>query len=363
MTNWVAEHAGYAADRVRNQAYTEALRFLARGKVVLDLGCGTGLLGLLALQGGASRVYAVDCSPLVEVARQLYQEAGYADRVQLYRAHSTELQLPEPVDLVICDQLNPYALDAGVLEACSDATERLLRPGGEIVPRRLDLWTCAVSSPVAYKPVEIWSRPAASVGLTGVRPFAANTLYTHKFRPRHCVSRPHRLTRLELKSPQPPYFQWSCQLLSQRRARVHGFALWWEAELAPGITVTNGPEGPRRIEREQAFLPLDRPMQVRPGSEIELTVQARPTDGILAWDCRLGPFRSKHCTWHSQPLSSRYAQKIRPEYRPVLSPRGQAWHRVLSLLDGHNTLHELRERTGERDRRLLQQVVEEFTVD
>lgn len=42
------------------EQYTKAITKTCKDKVVLDLGCGTGVLSVLAIEAGALKVYAVD---------------------------------------------------------------------------------------------------------------------------------------------------------------------------------------------------------------------------------------------------------------------------------------------------------------
>ena len=52
----LAEHGAYVSDAVKIDGYRRALKNLIRpDDVVIDMGCGTGLLGLLALEPMAPR--------------------------------------------------------------------------------------------------------------------------------------------------------------------------------------------------------------------------------------------------------------------------------------------------------------------
>ena len=69
----LAEHAGYLGDEAKLKSYGDALEaVVADGReVVLDLGAGSGILGLLAARVGARRVYAVDSGPIVGAAAEV----------------------------------------------------------------------------------------------------------------------------------------------------------------------------------------------------------------------------------------------------------------------------------------------------
>ena len=73
---------GREFDVIKIDAYRRALKNLVRpDDVVIDMGCGTGLLGLLALEAGAAKVIAVDRGPIIELARETFEANGFGDRV------------------------------------------------------------------------------------------------------------------------------------------------------------------------------------------------------------------------------------------------------------------------------------------
>lgn len=78
-------------------------------RTVLDLGCGTGVLGLVALVLGAERVRGCDLSRhAVVVARANAARNGLSHRVRFI--HCAASRLIEPADLVLAN-LPPAALD------------------------------------------------------------------------------------------------------------------------------------------------------------------------------------------------------------------------------------------------------------
>ena len=92
------------ADAARIEAYVEALRrVVTPDSVVMDLGCGPGLLALLACKFGARRVYAVEADDVINIAREAAAANGYADRIDFFQSHSTEITVSERATVIISD--------------------------------------------------------------------------------------------------------------------------------------------------------------------------------------------------------------------------------------------------------------------
>ncbi|KAH0562364.1 hypothetical protein GP486_002944 [Trichoglossum hirsutum] len=72
-------HETMLKDAVRTDAYRDFIyenKYLFAGKVVLDVGCGTGILSMFCAKAGAKKVIAVDNSEIINKAREIVFENG-----------------------------------------------------------------------------------------------------------------------------------------------------------------------------------------------------------------------------------------------------------------------------------------------
>ena len=76
----IADYGAMIQDTARIDGFIRAFRrVITRDTVVVDIGTGTGILALLACQMGARRVYAIEPSDAIEVAREIASANGCAD--------------------------------------------------------------------------------------------------------------------------------------------------------------------------------------------------------------------------------------------------------------------------------------------
>ena len=79
------------ADQARMQAYTSAIQKLCSGKVVIDVGAGTGALSILAAQSGARAVYAIEASKIADYAEKMISSSGFKEKIVLMKEMAEDI--------------------------------------------------------------------------------------------------------------------------------------------------------------------------------------------------------------------------------------------------------------------------------
>ncbi|KAF6821231.1 methyltransferase [Colletotrichum sojae] len=144
-------HETMLKDAVRTDAYRDFVynnKALFKGKVVLDIGCGTGILSMFCARAGAAQVFAVDKSDIIDKARANVFHNGLADTVTCIRGRIEEIDLPvDQVDIIISEWMGYCLLYEAMLPSVLWARDRYLKPEGLLVPSISTIWVAPVSDP------------------------------------------------------------------------------------------------------------------------------------------------------------------------------------------------------------------------
>mmetsp|Transcript_12149 Transcript_12149/g.50385 ORF Transcript_12149/g.50385 Transcript_12149/m.50385 type:complete len:355 (-) Transcript_12149:410-1474(-) len=140
-------HEEMLRDEVRTESYMRAILDNAAcfsGKAVLDVGCGTGILSMFAARAGARAVYAVDCSKIVDQAREIVRKNGMENVVTVIEGKMEEIELPEKVDIIISEWMGYFLFYESMLDTVIYARDRFLKPGGLLFPNETKLYICGI---------------------------------------------------------------------------------------------------------------------------------------------------------------------------------------------------------------------------
>jgi protein arginine N-methyltransferase 1 len=279
----MAYHHSMLTDEVRTKTFLRAiLKTVKPGDVVLDLGSGTGLLAYYACMSGAKRVYAVEAGPIIELAKALSRRNGFQDRVTFVNDWSTNVELPEPVDVIVTETLGNVGFEEGILHWILDAKERFLVEGGRIVPHSVELVVVPAEDDDGYGYVNSWTQNLHSLDFSPARSLAVNNMLWAELSVESCLSEPAPLVRVDVAQAATADIGGELSFVARRDGLIHGIGAWFAAELAPGERLSNGP--PLTTPSwSQVLLPLEQPLPVREGEHIWLQIQTRYNAAHWQW--------------------------------------------------------------------------------
>ncbi|KRY12837.1 Protein arginine N-methyltransferase 6 [Trichinella patagoniensis] len=148
-------HLHMILDTRRTKAYQEALQrnssFIS-GKVVLDVGAGTGILSVFACQAGAKLVHAVEASDIVKHMRRIISDNNMVDKVQVHNVPVEKLQLQGSVDCIVSEWMGYGLMTEWMLPSVIAARNRWLHKDGLMFPERVHMFII----PVGQTQAESW---------------------------------------------------------------------------------------------------------------------------------------------------------------------------------------------------------------
>ncbi|XP_043573969.1 protein arginine N-methyltransferase 6 [Chiloscyllium plagiosum] len=262
----VSIHEEMIADSARTGCYRRALQgglrpasgpeprarvSLLRGRTVLDVGAGTGILSVFCAQAGAARVYAAEASAVMaERAREVVEANGLSGRVLVLRGRVEEAELPERVDAIVSEWMGYGLMYESMLRSVLHARDRWLKPGGLLFPCQAELYIAPVSDPALHERLSFWAgvKEQHGVDMACMAAFARRCLMNDEMvvTPLHgedVLTRPAMFAAVNLYTVTEQQLEELGGLFSVSAfgiATMHAFAIWFSVTFPTSAPTGDG---------------------------------------------------------------------------------------------------------------------------
>lgn len=339
------DHRDMLLDRIRMNAYRQAIQATVReGDVVADLGTGTGIMAFFAVQAGAKKVYAIEKEAIISVAAKLAESNGMLDRIVFIKGSCDQVDLPEPVDVIISEFIGVFALEENLLPHIIYG-HRFLKAGGSLVPAWLDLYLTPVESQ------ELWD---TTVGLWGKDFYGLDfsSMQSEGFSNRYVINCLGKIRRMAAESPLahldfytlreiPATFTMRIPLEST--GTMHGYVGYFKVGLDPQTVLSTSPAEPP-THWKQTFFPLPEPVEVQAGDILECEITAFHSGmPCWRWDTKIIRRNQQHIEFsqHNWQLSREQMIMSKNQFVPSLALKGEIQKLILDSCNGRRTTTEI----------------------
>ena len=337
------------ADQVRMEAYRKAIHeVVKKGDVVADIGTGSGILAFFALQAGAKKVYAIEQRKIIEEAQQLAKINGLEERIVFIEGRSDRVELPENVDVITSEILGHFGYEEHVTRFKIDARKRFLKSEGRLVPAWLELYLVPVMSESIWNDhIGFWRDDCYGFDFSAVRGSASSQIYSTD-----CSSKatqlapPSKISHVNFYEVEKAPFMFQGKSVIQKRGPLHGWVGYFQSGLSPSVVLSTSPERPK-THWMQTFFPMKDVIMLEEGDEVLCMIKAIPLLNRMFWEwgTRINRDGIEIAAFNQSDL--RITKELlvvgNPNYRPVLTQKGEVSREILYLCDGKKSVGEISE--------------------
>ncbi|TGZ81377.1 S-adenosyl-L-methionine-dependent methyltransferase [Ascodesmis nigricans] len=279
-------HEEMLKDDVRTLSYKNAIvnnSHLFKDKVVLDVGCGTGILSMFAVKAGAKHVIGVDMSTIIEKAREIVAVNGMSDKITLLQGKMEEVVLPvDKVDIIISEWMGYFLLYESMLDTVLLARDKYLVPGGLIFPDKAHIYVAGIEDG-EYKDEKIgfWDN-VYGFDYSPMKKIALAEPLVDTVDMKAVVTKPCRTFSIDLYTITKEELSFSTpfEIEAERQDLIHAFISWFDIEFTAchkPVYFSTGPHAKYTHWKQTVFYITDY-LTVSPGEKIQGRITSKPTE-------------------------------------------------------------------------------------
>lgn len=248
-------HEEMLGDRKRTMAYKRAiLQNYDRiyGKVVIDVGAGTGILSMFCVLAGAKKVYAIEASDMVHQMRKLIADNKMENRIEIVHGQVEIVDIPEKADVIVSEWMGYCLLYESMLSSVLIARDKWLKPNGLLLPNKAQVFISLYSESTSEraKQIEFWRglKDTYKIDMSGMSAYASEcfTRRVHLLEvlPEDIVSHACKVISIDLQTVNVndcSNFTGQFTLECFGQCSLSGFALWFNVDFEKDISLTTSP--------------------------------------------------------------------------------------------------------------------------
>lgn len=273
-------------DEVRTRAYLRAIcenKHLFKNKIVLDVGCGTGVLSMFAAKAGAKKVYAVECSKIVDQARVIVRDNGFGEVIEVVEGKIEDVELGvAEVDIIISEWMGYFLFYESMLDTVLFARDKWLKKGGFLFPDKANLYLCAIED-AQYKAekIDFWDN-VYGFDMSCIKHVALTEPLVDSVDPEQVMTSVQPVFKVDMSvvTKEELAFVVPFRLQAVRNDFCHALVAFFDVVFShchKPVSFVTGPQM-RPTHWKQTVLYLDTALVMKVGETVEGTLACRPNE-------------------------------------------------------------------------------------
>lgn len=282
-------HEEMLKDEVRTLTYRNSMyhnRHLFQGKIVMDVGSGTGILSMFAAKAGASRVFSIECSKIADYTQKIIDDNHLGHVITLIKGKVEDITLPdgiEKVDIIISEWMGYCLFYESMLDTVLFARDKWLdKENGMMFPDRCSLYITAIEDR-QYKEEKInWWDEVYGFDMSTIRRVAITEPLVDVVDQKQVVTTSYMIKDIDLYTVKKSDLDFSCdfRLVARRNDYIQALVTYFNVEFTKchkKVGFSTSPDSPYTHWKQTVFY-IDDYITAKKGEELTGKFSMRPNE-------------------------------------------------------------------------------------